>query len=90
MTIGDWQRAPKGTAENPAIIVDDVGDSIKVDNRYLYKAREDNSIVIKQEKEDNTTTDSGNDKDEYMDFDSQSNLNKDANSSEDEGDENID
>jgi hypothetical protein len=90
MTIADWQRAPEGTGENPAIIDDDVGDSIEVDDGYLYKAGEDNSTMIKQEKENNMTTDSSDDKEDYIDFDSQSDFNEDTDGDEDEGDENMD
>jgi len=51
MTIGDWQRVPEGTAENPAIVPDniDISDSIEVDcrdNGYLYK---DVETAIKEE-----------------------------------------
>jgi hypothetical protein len=90
MTIGDWQRAPEGTGGNPAIINDDVGDSIEVDDGYLYKVGEDNSTTIKQEKENNMTTDSSDDKEDYIDFDSQSDFNEDTDGDEDEGDENMD
>jgi hypothetical protein len=74
MTIGDWQRAPEGTEENPAIIPDEVGDSIEVDGRedgYLYKEGETaNGITIKEENEDDITIDSSDESDEYMDYDS--------------------
>ena len=88
MTIGDWQRAPKGTAENPAIVLDetDISDSIEVDDSYLYK---DKDIAIKEENEDDITTDSSDDSDECMDYDSQSDFDEDADGDEDEEDENI-
>jgi hypothetical protein len=93
MTIGDWQWAPKGTIENPTIILDEVRDSIKVDGRedgYLYKEGEiANRITIKEENEDDITTDSSGELDEYIDYDSQSNFDEDADGDEDEDDENM-
>ena len=34
ITVGDWQRAPEGTAENPALVNDDddIEGTIEVDN----------------------------------------------------------
>ena len=93
MTIGDWQRAPKGTIENPTIILDEVGDSIEVDGRedgYLYKEGETaDRITIKEENEDDITTDSNVESDEYMDYNSQSDFDKDADGDEDKDDENM-
>jgi hypothetical protein len=89
MTIGDWQRAPEGTAENPAMVLDDIGNSIEVDCRddsYLYK---DGDIAIKDENENDVTTDSSDDSDEYIDYDSQSDFDEDADGDEDEEDENM-
>jgi hypothetical protein len=45
ITVGDWQRVPEGTAENPALLNDDddVEGTIEVDNNeegLLYTARE--------------------------------------------------
>jgi hypothetical protein len=67
---------------------DDVGDSIKVDNGYLYKAGEASGNAIKQE-EDDITTDSSDELSEYTDYDSQSDFDEDADGDEDEGDENM-
>jgi hypothetical protein len=62
ITFGDWQRAPEGTTENPAIIDDDGEDTTKVDNNeegILYTAREvEEGITIKVEREEDVTTDS--------------------------------
>jgi hypothetical protein len=60
MTVGDWQRAPGGTAENPALVNDDddIEDTIKVDNNeegLLYTAR---GVTIKEEREEDVITDS--------------------------------
>jgi hypothetical protein len=40
ITVGDWQQAPKGTTDNPTVILDDIGDSIEVDveDELLYTA----------------------------------------------------
>jgi hypothetical protein len=40
ITVGDWTRATEATTENPIIISDDVGDSIEIDDGYLYTAKE--------------------------------------------------
>jgi hypothetical protein len=91
MTIGDWQRALEGTAENPAMVPDeaDIGDSIEVDCRdggYLYK---DGDTAIKEEDENDITTDLSDESDEYIDYDSQSDFDEDADGDEDEEDENM-
>jgi hypothetical protein len=61
MTISDWQRAPEGTVENSTVILNNnSGDSIDVDSKeYLYKG-----------KDDDVTTDSSDELDEYIDYDS--------------------
>jgi hypothetical protein len=91
MTIRDWQRALEGTVKNPAIVPNetDISDSIKVDCRdgsYLYK---DGDTAIKEEDENDITTDLSNESDEYMDYDSQSDFDEDADGDEDEEDENM-
>jgi hypothetical protein len=52
----------------------------------LYKDRD---VAIKEENENDITTDSSDDLDEYMDYDSQSDFNEDANGDKDEEDENM-
>lgn len=67
----------------------DIGDSIEVDCRdggYLYK---DGDTAIKEEDESDITTDLSNKSDEYMDYDSQSDFNEDADGHKDEEDENM-
>jgi hypothetical protein len=75
LTVGDWQKAPEGTAENPAMIDEDGESTIEVDSNedgLLYTAKEvAEGITIKQEDENNVTTDSGveSDEEEESDFD---------------------
>ena len=56
LTVGDWQKAPGGTAENPAVINEDGESTIEVDGN---------------EDENDVTTDSGveSDEEEESDFD---------------------
>jgi hypothetical protein len=66
ITVSDWQRAPEGTAENPALINndDDIKGTMEVDNNkegLLYTAREvEEGIIIKEEREEDVITDSVN------------------------------
>jgi len=75
LTVGDWQKAPEGTAENPAVIDEDGESTIEVDSNedgLLYTAKEvAEGITIKQEDENDVTTDSGveSDEEEESDFD---------------------
>ena len=39
LTVGDWQKAPEGTAENPAIIDEDGEDIIEVDDNTNIRRR---------------------------------------------------
>jgi hypothetical protein len=95
LTIGDWQTALKGTAENPAVINDDREDTIKVnsnEDRLLYTTREvAEGIKIKEEDLDDVTTDSGVESDKRFDSDSEDESDFDdvINGDEDVGDENI-
>ena len=67
LTIGDWQKAPEGTKENPTIIDDTIDsniiNTIKVkDNKdsLLYTAKEvAEGITIKQEDKNDITTNLG-------------------------------
>jgi hypothetical protein len=38
--VGDWRKALEAATENPIVIPDDVGDSIEIDDGYLYTAKE--------------------------------------------------
>ena len=73
LTVGDWQKAPEGTAENPAIIDEDGEDTIEVDDNtmgLLYTAQEvAEGIKIKEEDENDVTTDSGIDLEQDFDLD---------------------
>ena len=73
LTVGDWQKAPEGTAENPAIIDEDGEDTIEVDDNtmgLLYTAQEvAEGIKIKEEDENDVTTDSGIDSEQDFDPD---------------------
>jgi hypothetical protein len=64
ITVGDWQRASEGTAENPALVDDDVEDTIEVYNNeegLLYTAREvEEGVIIKEDREEDVITNSGN------------------------------
>ncbi len=92
ITIGDWQRAPKGTVENSAII-DDEDTIIEVDDNeegLLYTAREvEEGITIKVKSKEDMTTDSGVDLDDQFDPDSESDFDDDIDSDEDIADENM-
>jgi len=81
ITVGDGEKAPEGIEENPAVIDDDVLDTIEVDDNerdLLYTMREvAEGITIKEEDENDVTTDLGVDsvdsfdpnKDDESDFD---------------------
>jgi hypothetical protein len=94
ITVGDWQRAPEGTTENPALINDDddIEDTIEVDNNeegLLYTAREvEEGVTIKESKED-VIADSRVESEERFDLDSESNFDDDIDSDEDMDDENM-
>ena len=70
ITVGDWTRALKATAKNLIVIYDDVSDSIKIDDGYIYTAKEvEEGIKVKEEDEDEdedkdeVITDSGDESD---------------------------
>jgi hypothetical protein len=89
LDFGNWQRALKGTIENPTIIDDDSGGTIEVDNNdqgLLYTVQEvEEGITIKEEDESEVTCDSGVDLAERFDPDSESDFNDNL-----DGDENVD
>jgi hypothetical protein len=94
LTIRDWQKAPKGTIENPAIINEDREDIIKVDNNtigLLYTAQEvAEGIKIKEEDKNNVTTNSGINSEQDFDLDKEeSDFNDIINGDEDIEDENL-
>ena len=73
LTYGDWQKALEGTAENPAIVNDDYESTIEVNDNergLLYTAKEvAEGIRIKEEDENDMTTDSGVESEERFDPD---------------------
>jgi hypothetical protein len=95
ITVGDWQRAPEGTIENPTLINDDddVEGTIEVDNNeegLLYTTREvEQGVTIKEEREEDATTDSGVESEERFDLDSESDFDDDMDGDEDVDDENM-
>jgi hypothetical protein len=93
LTIGDWKQVVDGTDENPAIIDDDIEDTIEVDNEeegLLYTAQEAvEGIIIKEEREEDITTDLGADSEDRFDSDSDSNFDEDINGDGDIDDENM-
>ena len=92
MTIGDWQQASEGTADNPTVISNDVGNSIEMDTEdgLLYTAQEvAEGITIRDEDEEDVTTNSGVESDDRFDIDSQSDFDDSVDGDEDEGDENM-
>jgi len=93
LTISDWQRALEGTAKNPALIDNNVEDTIKVndnDQGLLYTAQEvEEGITIKGEDENEVTTDSEVELEDIFDPDSQSDFDDDINGNEDLDDENM-
>jgi hypothetical protein len=92
ITVGDWQRAPEGTAENPALVNDDddIEDTIEVDSNeegLLYTAREvEEGVTVKEEREED---DSGVESEERFDLDSESDFDDDIDGDEDMDDENM-
>ena len=75
ITVGDWQRALEGTAENSALVGDDddIEGTMEVDNNeegLLYTAREvEEGVTIKEEREEDVITDSGFESEERFDLD---------------------
>ena len=73
LTYGDWQQASEGTAENPAVVDDYCEDTIEVDDNkqgLLYTAKEvAEGVTIKEEDENDVTTDSGVESEERFDPD---------------------
>ena len=89
ITVGNWQQAPKGTAENPAVIND---NTIEVDDEegLLYTAQEvEQGVTIKAENEADITTNLGDESDVRFDYDSESDFDDDVDGDEDIEDEDI-
>lgn len=93
MTIDDQQKAPKGTAENPTVVDDNISESIEVDTKgdsLLYTAQEiAQGITVKAEKEEDIATDLGDDSDQRFDYDLESTFDGEEDGDKDEEDENI-
>ena len=93
LTIGDWQQALKGSATALILVDDNTIDMIEVednDDGLLYTAQEvAKGITIKEEDENNVTTDSGVSSNERFDTDSESDFDDDINGDEDIDDENM-
>jgi hypothetical protein len=93
ITVGDWARAPKASTENPIVIPYDIGDTIEVDNKddeYLYTVQEvEAGITVKEENEDDITTDSGDESDARFDYDLESSFDDDIDGDKDEQDEDM-
>ena len=91
LAYGDWQTPPQGTTANP-IVVDD-RDTIMVDDdeeELLYTGRELlKGIIVKEEREEDVTTDSGVSLLERFDPDTDSSFSEGEDSDEDVGDENM-
>ena len=93
LTVGDWQRALEGSEAAPILVDDNTMDTIEVDdndNSLLYTAQEvAKGITIKEEDENDVTTDSGVSFNERFDTDSESDFDDDINGDEDINDENM-
>jgi hypothetical protein len=90
ITVGDWTKAPEATTENPIVISDDVGDSIEIDDGFLYTAKEvEEGIKVKVEDEDEVTTNSGDESNQGFDYNEESDFDDDVDGDEDELDENM-
>jgi len=95
LTYGDWRQVPDGTTENPAIVDDDIMDTIEVDDNergLLYTVKEGaEGIIIKEEDENDVTTDSGVLSDERFDPDKEgeSDFDDTIDGDEDIADENM-
>ena len=63
ITVGDWTRALEATAKNPIVISDDVGNSIKIDDGYLYTAKEVEEGIKVEEEDEEVTSDLGDESD---------------------------
>jgi hypothetical protein len=93
LTVGDWQRALEGSEAALILVDDNTMDTIEVDdndNGLLYTTQEVvKGITIKEEDENDVTTDSGVSFNERFDTDSESDFDDDINGDEDINDENI-
>ena len=93
LTVGDWQRALEGSEAALILVDDNTIDMIEVednDDGLLYTAQEvAKGITIKEEDENNVTTDSGVSSNERFDTDSESDFDDDINGDEDIDDENM-
>jgi hypothetical protein len=93
LTIGDWQRALKGSEAAPILVDDNTIDIIKVDNNdngLLYTAQEvAKGITIKEEDKNNVTTNLGVSSNERFNTDSESDFDDNINGNKDINNENI-
>jgi hypothetical protein len=93
LTVSDWQRALKESKAALILVDDNTMDTIEVDdndNSLLYTAQKVvKGITIKEEDENDMTTDSGVSFNERFNTDSESDFDDDINSDEDINDENI-
>ena len=95
LTYRDQYQAPNRTAENPAIVDDNIIDTIEVDDNergLLYTTKEvAEGIIIKEEDENDITTDSGISSDKRFDLDKEgeSDFDEAIDSDKDIADENI-
>ena len=94
ITVGDWQRGPEGTAENPALVNndDDIESTIEVDNKeegLFYTAREVEEGVTITGREEDVITDSEVESEERFDLKSESDFDEDIDGDEDMDDENM-
>jgi hypothetical protein len=95
ITVGDWQKAPEGTAENPAVVNDDNNDldTIEVDDNdedLLYTMQEvEQGVTINVENEGDVAIDSGDESDQCFDYNSKSSFDDNIDGDEDEQDEDM-
>jgi hypothetical protein len=93
LTVGDWQRALKGSKAALILVDDNTIDIIEVDdndNGLLYTAQEvAKGITIKEEDENNVTTDLGVSFNERFNTDLESDFDDNINGDKDINDENM-
>jgi hypothetical protein len=93
LTVGDWQRALEGSEAALILVDDNTMDIIEVDdndNGLLYTAQEvAKGITIKEEDENNVTTDLGVSFNERFNTDLESDFDDNINGDKDINDENM-
>ena len=93
LTVSDWQRALEGSEAAPILVDDNTIDTIEVDdndNSLLYTAQEvAKGITIKEEDENDVTTDSGVSFNERFNTDSESDFDNNINGDKDINNKNI-